>query len=310
MDTAMISVVTAARKRTSKAGQRMNGIVIFGAGQAGMTLYRLLQRGGRRVEAFADNNRLLWHTQKEGLPVLPMEEVAALEPEEIYVAVVNETAQKEIQMLLAEQGYEGRIILLSDLKKRYNIRLATARLLAEEIRRRRVPGDIAELGVYQGAFAEELNRLFPDRTLYLFDTFSGFDERDIQAADGKMAQPGRFSDTSVQAVMARMPYPEKTVIRQGYFPDSLGEMAAETYEGRFALVSLDTDLYQPTMAGLSYFYSRVSPGGYILLDDYNSPQFPGAGKAVQEFCEREGLSVVPLCDLHGTAVLAKYGGGQ
>ena len=76
-------------------------------------------------------------------------------------------------------------------------------------------------------------------------------------------------------------------------------------ERSYALVSLDADLYQPTMAGLAYFYPRLSPGGYMILDDYNSPQFPGAGQAVREFCAREGLAVVPLCDIHGTAVLAK-----
>ena len=288
----------------------MNKTVIFGVGQAGMTLYRLLQRRGHYVAAFADNNCRLWGTEKDGIPVLPPEKAAELGPAEIYVAVVNEKAQQEIGENLRKLGYKGKMIYLSDLKQRFNIRLATARLLAEEIRRRRIPGDIAELGVYRGEFAEELNRMFPQRTLYLFDTFSGFDERDIGAADGKMAQPGRFSDTSADAVMARMAYPEKVVIRQGYFPDSLREKDGQTFEGKFALVSLDTDLYQPTMAGLEYFYSRISPGGYIILDDYNSPQFPGAGKAVEDFCEREGLSVVPLCDLHGTAVLAKFGGGQ
>ena len=92
------------------------------------------------------------------------------------------------------------------------------------------------------------------------------------------------------------------------FPESLGEMASGEFPERFAMVSLDTDLYQPTLEGLSYFYPRLSPGGYMILDDYNSPQFPGVGRAVQEFCDREGVSVIPLCDLHGTAVLAKYGG--
>ncbi len=162
---------------------------------------------------------------------------------------------------------------------------------------------MAELGVYQGEFAEELNRMFPKKTLYLFDTFTGFDQRDIGSADGKRAKAGDFSDTSAEAVLSRMPYPAQIRMKKGYFPESLSQMNEEEQRERYALVSLDTDLYQPTLAGLEYFYPRMVPGGYIILDDYNSPQFPGVAKAVQELCDREGVSVVPLCDLHGTAIL-------
>ena len=286
----------------------MGTCVIFGAGQAGMTLYRLMQRRGKQVIAFGDNKKELHGTKKEGIPVWPLSKVLEAQPEEICLAVVNEEAQRELRRELLAGGYGGRIIGLSELQERFHIRLAVCRLLVQEIERRQVPGAIAELGVYQGEFAEELNRLFPERPLYLFDTFTGFDSRDIRALDGPRAEPGAFSDTSQERVMARMPHPERVVIKKGYFPDSLGAMAEETCDTAFALVSLDTDLYQPTLAGLSYFYHRLSPGGYMILDDYNSPQFPGVGEAVREFCSREGVCVVPLCDIHGTAVLPKFGG--
>lgn len=286
----------------------MTGIVIFGAGQAGTALFRLLQRGEKRVIAFGDNNKSLHGGQREGLPIWSFEQVLEAKPEEIYLAVVNEAAQRELDGEFREKGYAGRVIRLSKLKERFQIRLAVCRLLAREIEQRQVPGAIAELGVYQGDFAEELNRMFPERTLYLFDTFSGFDSRDIVADDGKKAVPGAFSDTCAEQVMTRMVYPERVILKEGYFPESLGEMAGADCREKFALVSLDTDLYQPTLAGLDYFYRRLSPGGYLILDDYNSPQFPGSGKAVREFCDREGVCVVPLCDIHGTAILPKFGG--
>lgn len=285
----------------------MTGIVIFGAGQAGTALCRLLQRRDKRVIAFGDNNEALHGEMREKLPIWSFAQVLEAEPEEIYLAVVNEAAQRELAGAFRKEGYAGRLISLSELKERFQIRLAVCRLLVREIERRQVPGAIAELGVYQGEFAEELNRMFPDRTLYLFDTFSGFDSRDIRAVDGKKAVPGAFSDTSAGQVMARMAFPERVVLKKGYFPESLGEMAGADCDEVFALVSLDTDLYQPTLAGLDYFYRRLSPGGYIILDDYNSPQFPGVGKAVGEFCEREGVCAVPLCDIHGTAILPKFG---
>lgn len=46
----------------------------------------------------------------------------------------------------------------------------------------------------------------------------------------------------------------------------------------------------------------------ILIHDYTSIQFPGVQKAVDEYCRQHGLYVVPLSDLHGTAVLIKQGG--
>ena len=284
-----------------------NGVIIFGAGQAGMALYRLLQRQGNRVIAFGDNKESLWGTEKEGVPVWPVSKVVQAAPEEIYLAIVNEAAQREIRDALLAAGYAGAIITLSELKKRYQIRLATCRRIVEEIRERKLPGAVAELGVYQGEFAEELNRMFPERTLYLFDTFTGFDARDIGTADGSKARAGDFSDTSEQAVLRRMPVPEQVRIKKGYFPESLSLLTEEEEKEQYVLVSLDTDLYQPTMAGLTYFYPRLVPGGYLILDDYHSSQFPGVGEAVREFCEREGVSVVPLCDLHGTAVLVKPG---
>lgn len=38
---------------------------------------------------------------------------------------------------------------------------------------------MAELGVYKGKFAVEINKLFPYKKLYLFDTFEGFFSQDI-----------------------------------------------------------------------------------------------------------------------------------
>ena len=74
-----------------------------------------------------------------------------------------------------------------------------------------------------------------------------------------------------------------------------------------ALVSLDPDLYEPTLAGLCAFWPKLVPGGMILIHDYNSAQFEGAGKAVRSFCQERQLTVLPLADLHGSAVLLKQG---
>lgn len=40
-------------------------------------------------------------------------------------------------------------------------------------------GNCAEVGVFSGSFAKQINRCFPNKKLYLFDTFTGFDAEDI-----------------------------------------------------------------------------------------------------------------------------------
>ena len=88
----------------------------------------------------------------------------------------------------------------------------------------------------------------------------------------------------------------------GFFP----ETTAGLEDCRFALVSLDADLYAPTLAGLHFFYPRLNPGGVILLQDYNSRRFRGAAQAVKDFERASGpVALVPLCDLHGTAVIVR-----
>ena len=178
-----------------------------------------------------------------------------------------------------------------------DLRLSALRLLAEEIGRREISGEIAELGVYQGRFAAEMNRLFPEKRCFLFDTFEGFAEEDV-AIDanqaGSRAKAGDFGDTSMEQVLSRLPYPEKAVVCTGRFPDSL-----RTLKGtlpRFCLVSLDTDLYEPTYQGLQVFYPLMSKGGAILIHDYNSTQFPGVGEAVRRFCREENVFVTPLSE--------------
>jgi O-methyltransferase len=173
-----------------------------------------------------------------------------------------------------------------------------------EINSRNVQGDVAELGVFQGYFAAAMNSHFADRRLFLFDTFAGFDERDIHGDRTRKtkSRPGDFTATNVATVMDRMPSPQQVVPVVGWFPESTNEL---TGDERFCLVSLDVDLYDPILAGLEWFYPRLSPGGYILVHDYNNNRYSGARLAVEEFSARASVVVVPLPDSGGTCVIGR-----
>src|SRR6476659_3538818 len=77
------------------------------------------------------------------------------------------------------------------------IRLATLELISNQVNVLQLPGHVAELGVYKGKFARYINEYFPGRKLYLFDTFEGFDERDIAKEQHHNYSSGKqnFSET-------------------------------------------------------------------------------------------------------------------
>ncbi|WMJ84006.1 TylF/MycF/NovP-related O-methyltransferase [Oscillospiraceae bacterium LTW-04] len=184
------------------------------------------------------------------------------------------------------------------------IRLRTLELAAAEIEHRGVAGSVAELGVFKGGFAKCLNRVFPGRTLYLFDTFTGFDsgeaKREKKAENCSEAFVEAHKNTGEKRVLDMMPYPENVVVKKGLFPASLKGL-----EDTYVFVSLDVDFEDSIYNGLCYFYPRLSPGGYIFLHDYNSPQLKGVRDAVNRYESEKGirLSAVPLCDINGTLVI-------
>lgn len=182
------------------------------------------------------------------------------------------------------------------------IRLATLELVAHEINNKNLQGNVAEVGVYKGKFAQYINQYFPSRKLYLFDTFQGFDEKDIKAEIklGLNNVGQNFSNTSVDIVLKNMPFPEQCIIKKGFFPET-----TEGIDDTFVFVSLDTDLYEPIYQGLTYFYPRMVRGGYIFVHDVNNDSYKGAAKAVNQFAIEQQISFLPLPDACGSAVLIK-----
>jgi len=181
-------------------------------------------------------------------------------------------------------------------------RLLALTMNIEKILSDEVPGAFAELGVYKGSNAAFMARYAEEnnRQMYMLDTFEGFDEKDFEDID--VERNIKFEDTSLEAVKEFCGQSEAISYIKGYFPDSVTE---ELKNEIFAFVSLDCDLYKPILAGLEFFYPRMSNGGMIFIHDYSSGLYEGCTKAVNEFCNRNDLKVVLIPDKSGTAVLIK-----
>ena len=182
------------------------------------------------------------------------------------------------------------------------VRNAALELAAHEIEERNVPGAAAELGVFRGSYAKLINQAFPERTLYLFDTFEGFDPHEYHAdqKQGFIIKTDDFSDTSAELVLRKMAYPQNCVIKKGLFPETSSDV-----EDCFAFVSIDCDLYQPTFAGLEFFWERLSGGGYIFVHDYRNPLYSGVKAAIRAFCGERGIAYTVMADMCGSAIIAK-----
>jgi len=199
-----------------------------------------------------------------------------------------------------ELGRE-RIIDFSEQAWEY-VRLSSLELVAHEIDSKNIKGSVAELGVYRGDFAKMINEAFPNRKLYLFDTFEGFVESDIKAdlANNYASEIQNFANTNHNLVLGKMKYANNCEIIQGHFPDSANQI-----DDQFVFVSIDADLYEPIYNGLNYFYPRLVKGGYLFVHDYNNSLYQGAKAAVQKYCDDNEITYFPLSDAYGTAVILK-----
>lgn len=280
----------------------MKNVVLFGAGQVGAMVSRLMGPG-YWVSCFADNDEKKRGSSLAGIPICAPREALAGGPDCVCLCALDEERCGQMEAQVRALGFSGEILRPQSLKV-FDARAATMRLLAEQIKEESIPGDVAELGVFRGDFALLINAAFPQRTIHLFDTFQGFDEKDItiEAREGlSRAKTGDFAATAMDFVAQRLFFPERARFYPGYFPDTFALCSA----GAFAFVSIDADLYAPTAAALPLFWERLSPGSVLMIHDVNSTQFRGPGRAIKEFCRERMLLPVPICDLHGRVLLRK-----
>lgn len=214
-------------------------------------------------------------------------------------------SKEKIIVMQMSIGHQDAFIELDFIRRNW------IKHFADYTRELGLTGNIAECGVYRGETAMFLNKYWPDRVLYLCDTFEGFAEKDIANECNKYFafRNGSFkhnlfknetAEQLIENVRTRMRYPDKVKIYQGYFPE-----CSKSIVDKFCFVNLDMDLYQPQLDGLRFFGNKMEIGGVILLHDYFHPDLPGVKSAVADF-ENElayALTKLPIGDNCSIAVI-------
>jgi O-methyltransferase len=152
----------------------------------------------------------------------------------------------------------------------------------------RVEGDMVEFGAYTGQAAMLMSSLC-NKTLWVYDSFRGLPPK--RAIDGNDA---RFYE-GVLAV-------GKDVLIRNFAAAGLatpciiekwfGQLTDNELPNRIAFAHLDGDFYESIFDSLKLVYQRMTPGGIVLIDDYNHRGLPGVRVAVSDFLKDKPESVI------------------
>ncbi len=141
---------------------------------------------------------------------------------------------------------------------------------------KKMPGDMAEVGVYQGGSAKIIMEADPDKPLHLFDTFGGLPKPTEKDFPEHEFMGGEYRASFERVKNYLKNYPQARLYK-GIFPQTAGLIE----HVHFSFVNVDVDLYRPTYDSLAFFYPRMNRGGVILSHDYHKPG--GVQKAIKEF---------------------------
>src|ERR1700730_2949042 len=167
-------------------------------------------------------------------------------------------------------------------------RLDALQACVQDVIDKRVPGDFIETGVWRGGSAILMRALLKlrgvtDRIPWSPDSFQGMPvprttHKKLPWEDQSDREYLTVSLEQVQKHFARFGLLDDQVrFLKGWFHETLPTAPIE----RLANLRMDGDLYESTRDSLVNLYHKVKPGGYVLVDDYDS--WEGCRMAVDEF---------------------------
>jgi O-methyltransferase len=185
-------------------------------------------------------------------------------------------------------------------------RMRSLRDCVETIISEDIPGDLIEAGVWRGGagiLMRGVLEAYGDdrRVVWLADSFEGLPTPDAERypAD-RESWAHAAADLAVSAGEVRENFrrygllDERVRFVKGWFRDTLPNLRDQ----RWSLIRLDGDMYESTMEALANLYPGLSPGGFLIVDDF---ALAPCRQAVHEF-RREHSINEPIEEVDWTAV--------
>lgn len=174
-------------------------------------------------------------------------------------------------------------------------RLDNIQHCVETVLRDGVPGDLIETGVWRGGACIFMRAILaangdPARKVWLADSFEGLPPPDTANfpadAGDKHHQWSEFAVSRAEVEENFRRYgllDDRVRFLEGWFKDTLPGAPID----RLAVMRLDGDMYESTMQALESLYDRLSPGGFVIVDDY---YLPACAKAIHDFRDARGIA--------------------
>jgi hypothetical protein len=137
------------------------------------------------------------------------------------------------------------------------------------------------------------------KTFYLLDTFRGLDERLISDTEKRGAHALELNEqhlrsgfyvSEVESVKANFAGWKNVRIVQGSIPETLTQV--DTME--VAYLHLDMNCCPPEVAAADFFWPRLVPGGFVLLDDYAYSGFRPQKLGMDAFARTKNVQILSL----------------
>lgn len=184
-------------------------------------------------------------------------------------------------------------------------RLRNLRHLITQVLNESIPGDFIETGVWRGGACIYMRALLTvygvmDRRVWVADSFDGLpppNPASYPADAGSNLHKIRLIAVPQEEVKSNFAkynmLDEQIVFLNGWFKDTLPNAPIE----KLAILRLDGDMYESTIQSLDALYHKLSPGGFIIIDDYI---LPACRQAVDDFRERNRIADI-VEDIDGIA---------
>jgi len=155
-------------------------------------------------------------------------------------------------------------------------------------------GDFVECGVNKGGFSraivEYLDLQKAGKSMFLFDTFQGFDASLLSETEKEKYLKGHFYDDSYEFVKnVFKPFPTVNIIK-GPVPNTLQDVQID----KVAFLSIDMNCVYPEEAALDFFWPKLVKGGIIILDDFAYDGFEEQYIAHKKWAAAKGIEILSL----------------